>query len=206
MNGINLETEIDASRLIAKRRRGQLLKEAGGRHSSQDIKDILTLQKNRCIYCNTKFSDKVPWSKDHLLPVNYGGGNHAINIVLSCRRCNYSRGDIPFFTYCKLLTPTRFMRVKGHVIGRLTATDFKNLTDLEAESLYVGLVLDDPKHWRYLDLSCRKKHKNAIGRLLLHADPKIRKSARDLFKTQKALYLNMIRLGRNSALAKFGQR
>jgi len=35
-------------------------KDAGGKHSPKEIEDLLAIQGGRCIYCNVRFTKRVP--------------------------------------------------------------------------------------------------------------------------------------------------
>ncbi|MBB5315991.1 HNH endonuclease [Tunturibacter empetritectus] len=129
-------------------RRRKSLSLAGGKHTVAETRQILTLQRNRCIYCNVQFSNEVKWTKDHLLAANYGGSNWALNLVLACKSCNSRRGDIPFRTYCKLLGRIQNQRIMMHLKRRVRAIDFDSLADGAFSSFHTGLELHDPKHSR----------------------------------------------------------
>ncbi|MFP5226882.1 MAG: HNH endonuclease, partial [Acidobacteriota bacterium] len=86
--------------------RRETLRKGGARHSVDEVAEIVQLQENRCFYCNLLFDGtRGQATKDHLLPVTSGGTDWALNIVIACRRCNARRGNIPFRTYCTLLSP-----------------------------------------------------------------------------------------------------
>ena len=141
------------ARFDRRRLRIESLRNAGGKHSREDICGILALQKRRCIYCNKKFTqNKVLPTKDHLLPVVHGGGNSSLNIVMACRKCNSRRCNIPFRTYCKLLSRTQNRRILAHLTRRLLAVDFDHLCVEEFSSFDMGLELHEPRHPRYLDI------------------------------------------------------
>lgn len=95
-------------------RRKVMLAEAGGRHRKQDITDIHTKQKGRCIYCNRLFGADLLPTRDHLLSLTSGGGDWPRNIVMACRSCNSSRCDLPFRTYCRMLSPAQNERIIAH--------------------------------------------------------------------------------------------
>ena len=133
---------MNRSRLIA----------AEGKHSASEIRDILALQEGRCIYCNAGFTDDLRPSKDHFLPLIRGGSNWAMNIVLACRSCNSSRGDIPFRTFCKLLDPAQNRRILIHLARRLRALDLGGISKEGFDCLSKGLADHDPKHPRYLNI------------------------------------------------------
>ncbi|WP_433970196.1 HNH endonuclease [Tunturiibacter gelidiferens] len=127
-----------------KRRRSLSL--AGGRHTAEEIQKILALQRNHCIYCNVRFSVEVKATKDHLLAAVYGGSNWALNIVLACKSCNSRRGDIPFRTYCKLLSEVQNRRILAHLKRRILAIDFDNLGKGAFSSFHIGIELHDSQH------------------------------------------------------------
>jgi hypothetical protein len=126
-----------------------MLAEAGGTHRKQDIRDILAKQKGRCIYCNRRFGPELIATKDHLLALTAGGGGWPLNIVLACRSCNSSRCDLPFRTYCRMLSPAQNRRILVHLVERL-----RGLTDDEVTRRGLGcfdyaMSLHDTKSFRY---------------------------------------------------------
>lgn len=46
----------------------------------------------RCYYCGKDVDPFEHWEPDHLIPRSQGGGDELANLVLSCRRCNRSKG------------------------------------------------------------------------------------------------------------------
>ena len=99
--------------------RRQRLASAEGRHTSEELSEIAAIQENRCLYRNVEFSDQNKPTKDHLLTLADGGTNWPLNIVLACRRCNSRRCDIPFRTYCTLLSQKQNVRILGRLKRRL---------------------------------------------------------------------------------------
>jgi hypothetical protein len=133
-------------------RRKKDLSRAGGKHGKKEIQEILTLQENRCIYCSVLFTDEIRPTKDHLLAVVTGGSNWMLNIVMACRRCNSRRCDIPFRTYCKLLSPTQNRRILMHLGRRLMALQLDLLPNGAFTSFQHGIASHDPRHRRYLTI------------------------------------------------------
>lgn len=72
--------------LAACRNRKAKLKNAGGRHSAQDVRELLVLQKHQCVYCRTSL--KPGYHVDHIIPLNLGGRNDRTNLQITCARCN----------------------------------------------------------------------------------------------------------------------
>jgi hypothetical protein len=152
-----------------KRRRRQCLKAAGGKHNNEEIQEILAIQQRRCIYCNLRFTKKVPATKDHLLAVRNGGADWDLNLVMACRSCNSRRCDIPFRTFCRLLSPTQNRRILLHLSSRILALDLNRLSVEVFESFESGLAAHDPRHWRYCDIQRRyaSARRNAAQNQLL---------------------------------------
>lgn len=149
--------------------RRQLLSDAEGRHTLQEIREILTLQEGRCIYCNVQFSGEIPPTKDHLLALVDGGAHWALNIVLSCRSCNSRRSDIPFRTYCTLLSQQQNLRIARFLKRRLLALDPLNFPKDALRSFENALRRHQADHWRYLDIqrgSVSARRNAAQNRLL----------------------------------------
>ena len=142
-----------ASTVMEQRRhkwnRKQNLIKAGGKHTLAEIKHIMDCQKGRCIYCHRLFTDELVASKDHLLPSIAGGSDWALNIVLACQKCNSERCDIPFRTYCTLLSPIQNRRILLNLIRRFMAIDYDKIDDDAFACLQAALAEHDPKHFRY---------------------------------------------------------
>jgi 5-methylcytosine-specific restriction endonuclease McrA len=152
-----------------KKQRRENIREAGGRHSAWEIRQILTFQENRCIYCNVLLADGVQATKDHLIPVSYGGTNWAPNIIMACHRCNSRRGTIPFRTYCKLLSPTQNRRILRCLGWRIAAMRPKELPEGVFDAFCEGIARHDPGHIRYrfiLRISPKARQYAATNQLL----------------------------------------
>lgn len=108
------------------RQRNQDMKAAGSKHTREEIVAILELQKGRCIYCNALFTAEKRPTRDHMVPLSYGGTAWTLNFVLACRCCNSRRGDIPFRTFCRLHSPRQNERILQHLFRRIQAIDFNN--------------------------------------------------------------------------------
>ena len=150
-------------------RRKSSLAFAGGKHTKTELQRIVDLQNGCCIYCNKLFTDRLRPSKDHILPVTYGGSDWAINLFMTCRSCNCRRGNIPFRTYCKLLSPTQNKRILKHLCNRIMSIDTDSLSEKEFSSFQIGLSIHDPNHSRYLSIrqeSATARHNTERNQLL----------------------------------------
>jgi hypothetical protein len=152
-------------------RRKERLRLAGGRHTPEEIREILLAQAGRCIYCNVKFTDECHPSKDHLLPLLRGGGDWSLNIVLACRSCNSRRGAMPFRTFCRLLSPLQNRRILKHLHRRVIAIKADAVSESALKCLIVGLALNEPKDERFQEIQRTRlsARRNAAQNRLLPA-------------------------------------
>ena len=63
----------------------------GGTHTAADMRDQYERQKGKCFYCHKKLGEK--YHKDHVVPLVLNGSNSPENLVLSCPKCNLSKGS-----------------------------------------------------------------------------------------------------------------
>jgi len=175
-----------AGSIIRKRasnwRRTLNLREAGGKHTREEMQIVLALQDGRCIYCNAIFTDENRPSEDHLLPISKGGSDWALNIVLACWRCNSRRTYIPFRTFCKLLSPTQNKRILANLKRRLLAIDITS-TPREAFLCFEeGLAMHSPQIYGELyKLDTRSARRNIkTNKLLPRSATAILKGASDI--------------------------
>lgn len=73
------------------RNRKAIKKSAEGRHTRDDIADLMRLQKGRCAYCEKKL--KQDYHVDHIVPISKGGSNNKRNLAISCVECNLKKGS-----------------------------------------------------------------------------------------------------------------
>jgi 5-methylcytosine-specific restriction endonuclease McrA len=173
-------------------RRIQLLKDADGRHTQEEMERIVIAQRERCIYCNVRFSERVRPSKDHIVPQTFGGTNYASNLVAACRSCNSRRGNTPFFTYCRLLSLSQYRRTVALLRRRLKAVDFAEISDDEIAALHVGLTYDDPKDGRYVYILETQRRRKPVALLSSNPNKDIRKGARQLFYGKKSIIRGVV--------------
>lgn len=144
--------------------RKQDVKAAGGKHTREEIDAVLELQKGRCIYCNALFTAAKRPTRDHLVPLFYGGTAWPLNLVLACHSCNSRRGEIPFRTFCRLLSPRQNERILQHLFRRISAIDFENPPD-GYEDFETGLRMHLPNDSRYrMILSMKRRYRENARR------------------------------------------
>jgi HNH endonuclease len=76
-------------------------KSVAGKHTAQQIRDLLKRQKYKCYYCGKKFEKKdggYVYNIEHTFPISRVAGtdipaNDISYIVLSCYPCNRDKGD-----------------------------------------------------------------------------------------------------------------
>jgi 5-methylcytosine-specific restriction endonuclease McrA len=78
----------------------------GGKHTGEDIKRLMLMQKGKCACCRSKIKGKK-YDADHHMPLKLGGSNDASNIQLLCPSCNRSKNS---------RHPVDFMRSRGFLI------------------------------------------------------------------------------------------
>lgn len=144
-----INRELESLRILVGRERNRIRKAMAGSHTPDEIHGILALQRGCCIYCNAKFGKRIRPTRDHILAVGYGGSNWGLNIVMACRPCNSRRCDIPFRTYCRLLSSTQNRKIVLNLKRRLRALD-KDFSSEAFLSFSYGLDLHEPRHPRYL--------------------------------------------------------
>ncbi len=45
-----------------------------------------------CLYCGKQFPEHT-LTRDHIVPTSRGGGDHWLNVVAACKRCNQNKGN-----------------------------------------------------------------------------------------------------------------
>lgn len=64
--------------------------------------DIMAQHNYSCAYCNVRFSELIPATIDHVIPMIKGGRHSADNVVPACRSCNSSKGAKPLEEFKKV--------------------------------------------------------------------------------------------------------
>jgi 5-methylcytosine-specific restriction endonuclease McrA len=87
-----------------------------GTITPQDIYAILVLQTNKCVYCNQEFSEVLPATLDHIIPISREGASHtASNAQMLCKACNSSKKDKTheeYVEYLRIVFPDRYEKFK----------------------------------------------------------------------------------------------
>jgi 5-methylcytosine-specific restriction endonuclease McrA len=64
---------------------------ARGSHTAADIRAIYTQQKGRCYWCQKPAGDN--YHVDRRIPLTRGGSNNPDNLVITCPKCNITKGS-----------------------------------------------------------------------------------------------------------------
>lgn len=148
------DAEVRELQREARQQRKEALARAGGKHTKADTEELILLQQNRCVYCDAEFTVINRPSKDHLLPVTYGGGNSALNLVLACRGCNCRRGNAPLLSYRMLLSEGQNRGINKFLLRRLKSIESRlgTIAESDHQDFVVGLRLHDPENGRLRSL------------------------------------------------------
>jgi len=80
----------EKSRALVRNRRSRI-KKCDGRHTGQDVIDILHSQNFLCNACGIDISKK--YHVDHIIPIAKGGSNWPSNLQCLCVDCNLRKGS-----------------------------------------------------------------------------------------------------------------
>jgi hypothetical protein len=83
------EANRTAVRCMWRNRRARV-RNADGKHTTDQIHELLQKQRNKCASCRTSL--KTGYHADHIVPLARGGTNDIGNIQLLCVSCNLSKG------------------------------------------------------------------------------------------------------------------
>lgn len=64
-----------------------------GSYTKKDVATLFTQQGGKCKYCKSEFSEVLPYTVDHRIPLADGGTNWPDNLALACKSCNSTKSD-----------------------------------------------------------------------------------------------------------------
>jgi len=83
-------SENTEKRMANWRNRQARIANVGGTHTAEDVRRLLCLQSNECVYCGKDISDY--YHVDHIMPIALGGSNGPENLQCLCPTCNIRKG------------------------------------------------------------------------------------------------------------------
>lgn len=107
-------------------------------------------QNNYCWYCG-KEMEPSKLTKDHVFPRAKGGDNDMDNIIMVCKMCNSSKGDMDLFEwYAEVRKEWPPINVFVHYMKNIYLYSIENgLMDKQCEELY---SMDLPFKWQYIPI------------------------------------------------------
>lgn len=105
-------------------------------------------QNSYCWYCG-KEMDPSKLTKDHVFPRSKGGDNDMDNIIMVCKTCNSSKGDIDLFEwYAEVRKEWPPFKVLVHYMKNIYLYSVESgLMEKPCEELD---AMDLPFNWRYI--------------------------------------------------------
>lgn len=85
-----LSEEQRENRRVHVRNRRARKRGNGGKHTADQIRDLLVRQRHKCPFCSANL--RRGFHADHIMPLALGGSNDISNIQLLCPTCNDSKG------------------------------------------------------------------------------------------------------------------
>ena len=79
--------------LIENAKRRARRNNAQGSFTFEQWVEVVEKQGDKCVICKNKFSNELPPTIDHIVPLSKGGSNDISNIQALCGRCNSSKGN-----------------------------------------------------------------------------------------------------------------
>lgn len=122
-----------------------------GRWSVHDLLEINVgkiQQNDYCWYCGKKM-EPSKLTKDHVFPRSKGGNNDMDNIIMVCKTCNSSKGDMDLFKwYAEIRNEYPPINILIHYLKNVYLFSVEHgLLDKQAEELD---AMDLPFDWHYI--------------------------------------------------------
>lgn len=89
-----IEKNPDRKREVARnsmRRRRATLRAAKGKHTVQEIRELVAHSKGLCWWCGKSFGNS--YQIDHRIPLARGGSDDIANLCVTCPSCNRHKND-----------------------------------------------------------------------------------------------------------------
>lgn len=111
-------------------------------------------ENNYCWYCGKEI-EPSKLTKDHVFPRSKGGANDMDNIIMVCKTCNSSKGNMDLFErYCEVRKEWPPLNILIHYLKNIYLYSIENgLMDKHAKELD---RMDLPFKWQYIPLDYPK--------------------------------------------------
>ena len=124
-----------------------------GRWNIHDLLDFNVAkikENNYCWYCG-KEMEPSKLTKDHVFPRSKGGANDMDNIIMVCKTCNSSKGNMDLFEwYCEVRKEWPPLNILIHYLKNIYLYSVENgLMDKHAEELD---EIELPFKWQYIPI------------------------------------------------------
>jgi hypothetical protein len=105
---------------------------------------------NHCWYCGKQLT-AAQLTKDHVFARSKGGNNDMDNIIMVCKSCNSSKGNMDLFKwYCEVRGEFPPVSILAHYLKNIYLYSIEHqLMDKQAEELD---VMDLPFDWQYIPI------------------------------------------------------
>lgn len=119
-------------------------------HDLFEFNITMIKENNYCWYCGQKM-EPSKLTKDHVFPRSKGGANEMDNIIMVCKICNSSKGNMDLFEwYAKVRHVWPPLNVLVHYLKNIYLYSVENgLMDKHSEELD---AMDLPFNWRYIPM------------------------------------------------------
>jgi len=106
---------------------------------------------NYCWYCGEEFKDKKELTIDHVFPCSKGGTNDMDNIIMVCKHCNSSKGNMDLFEwYSEVRKEWPTLNILIHYLKNIYLYSMDNgLMDKHREEME---LMELPFNYRYIPL------------------------------------------------------
>ena len=115
---------------------------------------IAAKSNNKCCHCGKECYTGYGATIDHFVPLNKGGTNQMINLIMLCEDCNHAKSDLIYDPkgYLKHLNEDEYEKLEGYFNSYITSFEFverRNLLACDRYDLKVVLPSRRPQMMGY---------------------------------------------------------
>lgn len=120
-------------------------------HDLMDVNVTKIQQNNYCWYCG-KQMEPLKLTKDHVFPRSKGGDNDMDNIIMVCKTCNSSKGDLDLFEwYAEVRHELPPLRIIIHYLKNIYLYAIEH--DLMEKTLDSLNQMELPFKWQFIPVT-----------------------------------------------------